>query len=98
MYQNGSKHIKVENDCLDHKDNFSQKIPPSFDFSGNARLGSEKSAKPFYICLLCDAELSSEETLYDHLSGRKHMKKVKKRYRDIQSGNFQSMDTVFVFF
>ena len=87
MYQYCSKRkriIKVEDNILDHQNNFSQKIPPIFDFSGNTRVGPGYSAKPFKKCILCDAELSSEKTVSDHVGGRRHNRRLKKRDRDIK--------------
>ena len=92
MYQYCNKRkriIKVENenhDVLDHQNNFSQnqKIPLSFDFSRNTIRGPGYSAKPFKKCILCDAELSSEKTVSDHVKGKRHRKKMEKRDRDIK--------------
>ena len=88
--------IKVENDILDYQNNFSQnqKIPPSFDFSRDLRRVPGYSAKPFKKCILCDAELSSEKTVSDHVRGRRHTKKMNKRQRDIKYGII-SADNVF---
>merc|ERR1711981_959534 len=89
--------IKVENanyDVLDHQNNFSQKIPPTLDFSRNTTRGPGYGAKPFKKCILCDAELSSEKTVSDHLRGRRHRKKMEKRERDIKYGII-SADNVF---
>ncbi len=43
---------------------------------------------------MCDAELSSEKTVLDHLRGRRHAKKEEKRERDIKYGII-SADNVF---
>ena len=100
MYQYCNKRkriIKVENhDVLDHQNNFSQnqKIPLSFDFSRNTRRGPGYSAKPFRKCMLCDAELSSEKTVSDHVKGKRHRKKMEKRERDIKYEIISADDVV----
>ena len=92
MYQYCNKRkriIKVENDnydVLDDQNNFNQKLPQSFDFGRNSRRGPGYSSKPFKKCILCDAELSSEKTVSDHVKGRRHTKKVEKRRRDMKYG------------
>ena len=102
MYQYCNKRkriIKVENenhDVLDHQNNFSQnqKIPLSFDFSRNTIIGPGYSAKPFKKCILCDAELSSEKTVSDHVKGKRHRKKMEKRERDIKYEIISADDVV----
>merc|ERR1711974_2695 len=99
MYQNYSKRkrdLKLEDDWLDHQNNLSQKIPSSFDFSTNTRGVPMPgfSAKPFYKCTVCDAELSSMKTVSDHLNGRRHTKMKKKRDRDIKYGIISADDVI----
>ena len=96
MNQNYSKR-KLEDDYydwLDHQNNLSQKIPSSFDFSTNTRGVPGFSAKPFYKCTVCDAELSSMKTVSDHLNGRRHTKMKRKRDRDIKYGIISADDVI----
>ena len=57
------REIKTEPE--DHVSDNIKAIPKDFVFGGNR--GAVWGRKPFYECSLCQAELSSEQTVVDHL-------------------------------
>ena len=82
------REIKTEPE--DHVSDNIKAIPKDFVFGG--KRGAVWGRKPFYECKLCQAELSSEQTVVDHLNGRRHNKRLGKRERDIKYGVISPSD------